>query len=232
MKSLKFLVLALVLPLLSNAQTGWDIGLLVGIANYQGDLAKSTLPSLDQSNLAIGLSVKNYITTTIAVEGNLNFAKIDGSDLNFPEDGFRRQRAVSFESSIAEFSVVGEWEPLGESRFLASTGNQVVISPYAFLGLGLSIVDPQVDYSEFNGDDSLLDLINSDIVAGESNFKMVIPIGIGLKIDISKEIQLGLEAGLRYPFTDYLDGISLAGNPDRNDLYIISGINIVYMMKK
>ncbi len=34
--------------------------------------------------------------------------------------------------------------------------------------------------------------------------------------------------GFRYPFTDYLDGISLAANPDKKDWYIVTGVTASY----
>ena len=232
MKPLKFFVFALLLPLFSNAQTGWDFGLLVGVSNYQGDLVKSTLPAFDQSSPAFSLAFKRYFNTSFALRGNVALAKIKGSDFNYPDDAYRSFRSVSFESNILEFSIMGEWEPFGEARFISNTGNNKVISPYFFAGLGASIVDPEVDFSKFNGGDDLRTLVEKDEAATEQSFKVVLPIGLGIKVDVTNQFQVGLEAGLRYPFTDHLDGISFSGNPNRNDLYLITGINLVYMMKK
>ena len=190
MKSLKFLVFALLMPILSNAQTGWDFGLSLGISNYQGDLMKSTLPTFDQSNFAAALSAKNYITPMLAVRGNLAFSQLSGSDFNYPDDGFRRTRAVSFEAALTEFSVVAEYEPLGEKRFLASTGNTKVISPYAFAGIGLVVVDTELDVSKFNGGDALSQLLNNDLIADQGTVHVVMPIGVGLKMDVSKKMQM------------------------------------------
>lgn len=232
MRHLKFLVVALLLPLFSNAQTGWDFGLLIGVSNYQGDLVKSTLPSFKQSDLAVSLAFKRYIDTRLAIRGNVAFGKISGSDMNYPDDVFRAKRGVSFESSILELAVMAEFEPLGEARFISNNGNNKVVSPYVFVGLGMSVVDPNVDLSNFKGGDELQALMAKDIAASSAGFKVVLPVGLGFKFDISNQLQIGLEAGIRYPFTDHLDGISFSGNPDKNDLYIISGLNLVYMMKK
>ena len=74
--------------------------------------------------------------------------------------------------------------------------------------------------------------MNNDLIADQGTIHVVMPIGVGLKMDVSKKMQIGLEAGLRMPFTDYLDGISQAGNPDGNDTYFMSGLSLIYMMKK
>ena len=139
---------------------------------------------------------------------------------------------MSFESNFIEVSMAAEFEPLGEDRYLSNAGNASTISPYLFLGVGVTFTQPTVDMSEFNGDEELLELINMDIQKSSSIVHLTIPMGFGLKLDVSEKVFLGMELGIRYPFSDYLDGISLAGNPDRNDLYMIGGFNVGYKLRK
>ena len=54
---------------------------------------------------------------------------------------------------------------------------------------------------------------------------------IGLKAGINDKWGVGLEFGLRKPFTDYLDGVSESGNPDKGDWFLIGGASLSYQLK-
>ena len=198
----------------------------------RGDLVRTTTPTLKETNLAVALAGRYYLTPIWSVRANAAYGKLSGDDANFRMDQFRNSRSVSFESNVIEVALIGEWEPFGEDRYLSNAGNAKVLSPYLFAGLGVSFTDPKVDISMFNGSDDLMELIEEDIQNSSSIVHLSIPMGFGVKADLSDEIFIGLELGLRYPFSDYLDGISLAGNPNGNDLYMIGGFNIGYKLRR
>lgn len=56
--------------------------------------------------------------------------------------------------------------------------------------------------------------------------------GAGLKYDLSRQLVIGIEVGLRPTFDDLLDGISQAGNPDKNDWFGFGGLTLHYRIGK
>jgi hypothetical protein len=50
--------------------------------------------------------------------------------------------------------------------------------------------------------------------------------GVGFKIDVSRKVALGLEAGTRLVFTDYIDGVSESANPKERDWYTFAGATL------
>ena len=56
------------------------------------------------------------------------------------------------------------------------------------------------------------------------------PLIAGVTFDISKYFLIGIEAGSRITFNDYLDGVSKNGNPKKNDLFIFAGVCFTYFV--
>ena len=215
------------LPLLLSAQPRFEAGAMVGLANYQGDLVQETVPLFKEGNLGGGIMGRYVFTYALAVRANLMLGKITGDDYNYDEE-FRRRRGAQFSSSIFELSVVGEWEPLGQWRYLSRGGGfKKLISPYVFAGLGFTFTNPKTDFSRADFDSAnLAAMIERDQNARYFKTRISTPIGIGVKFDLSEYWVAGVEFGMRYPFTDYLDGVSRSGNPGRKDWYQFSGITL------
>lgn len=223
MKYLKVLLGVLCFPLLVSAQPVLEGGVLIGIANYKGDLARTDGFQMAENNLAFGLNVRHYLDSTKAVRANLIYGKLSANDLEhaaFPERGY------SFETSLVELTVVGEWEPFGKRRLQSDENSSKLVSPYLFLGLGAVYMKPEANFGADAGENNIKD-INADY----ANVQLVIPVGVGLKVGINDTWGAGLEAGLRNPFTDYLDGISESGNPNKGDWYFFGGASLSYRLK-
>jgi|APTNR8051073442_1049403.scaffolds.fasta_scaffold00213_25 hypothetical protein len=215
------------LPLLLSAQPRFEAGAMLGLANYQGDLVEETVPLFKEGSLGGGIMGRYVFTYALAVRANLMLGKITGDDYNYDNE-FRRRRGAQFSSSIFELSVVGEWEPLGQWRYLSrGAGFKKLISPYVFAGLGFTFTNPKTDFSRADFDDvKLAAMIERDQNARYFKTRISTPIGFGVKFDLSEYWVAGVEFGMRYPFTDYLDGVSLSGNPDKKDWYQFSGITL------
>lgn len=219
----------------------WELGVLLGLANYQGDVVPPQAFTLQENNFAYGLFIRHNINSNLAARLNLLSANISGDEFNFDE---RKNRAFNFKSSILEISGQVEWDILGHKRYrkekveneemsMDSTQTRYkfkkTFSPYLFAGLGAVIFDPKTDFSR-NTIASLEDRIASDKSADFSQVQLTVPVGMGLKYDLSHRVQLGGEVGFRTAFTDYLDGISLSANPDKNDWYVIGGLTLAFKL--
>ncbi|MCP3931213.1 MAG: OmpA family protein [Bacteroidetes bacterium] len=232
-KTVLFLLLSL--PILLNAQKKWEMGVLLGGSGYLGDLSQPSHISLDFNEVhpSFNFFIRHHLTSKWALRGNLALGKISGNDLNYDYDELRMERGINFESSLSEFSVVVEYDFFGNKRYRKKRFFKT-FSPYAYLGLGLVDVEPFVDYNEGNMDNNpeLLANINKDKTANFTNANNVVPVGVGVKYDLWENFILGAELGLRWPFTDYLDGVSEAGDPEDKDKYLIGGLTISYKFGK
>lgn len=190
----------LLLSISSIAQ--FRIGVFGGIANYAGDL-------LDQpyvgklTKAAFGLTGTYELNDRIEVRASFIHGKIAGDD-QYNKKDYLKIRNLKFESNIDEFSVVGQLNLLSisEKRW----------TPYVFGGLGLFHFNPYTNDS--SGRVYLKPLsTEGQGIAGYSakpyNLTQAsIPLGAGIKFALNETIQIGLEAGVRKTFTDYLDDVS------------------------
>ncbi len=239
MKSLKLLLIAFLFPLVLSAQQ-WEGGIFLGGSNYEGDVVVPSLFELSETNFGYGLLIRYHMKPQWALRGNLFFGKMTGTDLNFTDPAWRQQRGFSFESSLTEISLKLEWSPLAKDHWLDlnhpdrynDEGKyKKTWTPYLFAGIGAAFVDPTPDFNENDGFNATkLSLINQDKNADISSIVPAIPLGAGFKFDLSPKTILGIEGGFRPPLTDYLDGISLAANPDKNDWYAFGGATITFRL--
>jgi hypothetical protein len=52
--------------------------------------------------------------------------------------------------------------------------------------------------------------------------------GVGIRVDITKKLVLGVEAGARPIFSDRLDGVRINGDPQNDDWYYFGGATVSF----
>ncbi len=201
----------------------WDAGIMVNAANYQGDLVKPAIFTLKETSIGAGLFLRRNVDTHWALRANVNYATITGSDANFFREAERRSRNFSFRSSLLELSAQIEASPLGALR---SDGTPRQAFPYFFAGMGFVHTNPTVNFNTgtTNADPSL---IAADRVEVQKN-AVTFPLGLGFRFELPKAGIFGIEIGFRPTQTDYLDGISRTGNPNKKDWYVLGGVHYAY----
>ncbi|MCB0548706.1 MAG: hypothetical protein KDD19_14090 [Phaeodactylibacter sp.] len=204
------------------AQPALEGGVFLGVSNYQGDFTLNTAPELSESNLAVGLAVRHPLTKTKALRANLTFGKLTGNDANF---AIREQRGASFQTTLIELSVMGEWEPFGQNRTDLTLDLGQRLSPYFFAGAGMAFISPKPVFGE--PDEAAAEDLNADY----SNVQLAVPLGLGLRAGINEKMSLSLELGMRKTLTDYLDGVSSAGKKDTDDWYLFGGAMFLYRIR-
>ena len=227
MNALRVAIIFILLPVFAAGQGKWELGVLGGGTNYQGDLVVTVEPLLTATKPAYGGFIRHSFDFRWSMRLNFLHGTLYGSDQSFMEK-YRNRRNFSFESVLLESSLILEWEPFGKKRIKGDWLFNRILSPYLFVGIGGLAVDSQTDYS-LATNDGILDLIRQDQGVQNPHFHPAIPIGFGLKYDISKKILIAVEVGSRATFTDYLDGISSTANPDKNDWYIFGGMTLSYL---
>jgi outer membrane protein OmpA-like peptidoglycan-associated protein/opacity protein-like surface antigen len=208
------------------AQPRAELNLLLGGSTYLGDLqTEDHLPAINQAGFAPGLRFGLPIHKNWQLRAGIQSANYEGTDA-LSDKAELRDRDFSFTGNTLETSLQLVWEPLAHRRYPDEGGYRNIVSPYLFAGAGLTVFEATTRYGEL-GVDGFPSRIQADIDAEESP-SWVLPVGLGLRFDLSKNISLGLEYGARRTFTDQLDGVSSAGRSDTNDWYSVGGLTIAY----
>lgn len=216
-KGILLLLLCSCFGLLSAQKS--ELGFQLGLSHYLGDLVPSSI-SFKNGNVAFGPFYRHHINEKWAIKGNLLFSKLKGNDADYDD---RASRGYSFESSLTEISILGEWNVLGQTRWNEDGTFKKNSSPYLFIGIGGAIGTPTTKG---------LPEGSPDLVADYGSFNLVIPVGLGYKIDLNERMNLGLQYSFRISMTDYLDGISESAGADKNDWYSILSLNFGYFLGK
>lgn len=219
MKNLRLLIIFIFITYSATAQQ-IHIGLFGGLAAYNGDLVDRIFPK-KVTNGAIGITVNYEIADQIMLRGGLTYSIVGGAD-RFSHDSGLVMRNLAFETTILEFSVVGEYYlfNLNERRY----------SPYIFAGLAAYHFNPYAFNAAVAGQKIYLKPLSTEGqgITGYPDRKpysltqMAIPFGGGLKFAINDNLRIGIETGLRKLFTDYLDDVS-TNYIDPNDLLAAKG---------
>jgi hypothetical protein len=212
------------------------IGISVNALNYYGDLSpKPGRFSTDISftRPAIGLVFSHRFGPRYSLTGTFMYGTLSGSDSKSADEGdtknalFRYQRNLSFRNRIKELSVVASMD-LFEN--MATYISRVRWTPYAFAGLAVFTNNPQGQVPQTGVDGQPLaeagtwvnlrplgtegqysKLDKSDANYGIKPYKKIqlaIPIGIGARFRLNEVMDLSVETGFRYTFTDYIDDVS------------------------
>lgn len=189
----------------TNAQYG-EVGVLMGVSNYLGDLVPPQEYFLGTS-FAMGATYQYNFTNRISVRGNLIWGQIRGDDKNSNYDSGRRQRNLNFHSHILEFSALAQVNilPFHPKREFKP------ITPYVFAGVAVFHFNPTTTYKSKQYYLQPLGTEGQGMDGYGEKYSLVeisIPAGIGVKFCLTKRINLSFEFGLRKTFTDYLDDVS------------------------
>lgn len=188
------------------------------MSHYTGDL--NGVPRLSHSNFAgTGIYRLNF-SEVISFKLALTAGSVSGDD-DRPIDVLGEERQHSFDHSFVEFSSVFEYHFLN----YRSSRHRNKWAPFVFLGFGMvNVRNTQPTYEDY------------------SKLQPVIPMGAGVKYELSKRFTLTGELGARKTFFDYLDGISdedvsfkssyQFGNPNDKDWYFFTGISLTYVLYK
>ena len=206
MKNLPWLILLLSLSLSLSAQRNADFGFFLGTSSYLGDINPGRL--MYSPMPATGLFYRYNLHPRQAIRSNLFFGLLRADDLDF-NNSFQQNRGASFSGQVLEWSAQFEF-----NFFQYSTqGKRWNNTPYIAAGAGLVF-------------------INSTVIT----YVPVLPVSIGFKIKLYKNLGLEAEYGFRKTFYDNFDGLNDFTDPadygwlHNNDWYSFTGISLTWKM--
>ena len=192
-----------------------ELGVAFGGSFYMGDL-NPKLPMV-MINPGGGVFYRLNFNQHVAARANIYYLKVEGNDAYV---GYNPDRNLSFFSDLYEFSVQTEVNFL---QYQAGDLN-TPYTPYLFAGLGGFTFHPQ----RLTPGGTIIDLTDGDQNSDkETDYSLVsfnFLFGMGLKFNISRYVSTGVEWGMRRTGTDYLDDVSIRGNPKNNDWYSFFGL--------
>ena len=237
MKPLLLFLIILLVPYMSQAQrwkkNRWEFVAGLGTTSFLGDLGgghgdaahflgikdldvKATRPLL---HIALRYKLEESVSNKLS----FSYGMLSGDDA-FSVSSGRKSRNLNFRSPVYEIADQFEYSFLKEkigSRYAISRGGiRNLINAYVFLGIGAFYFNPQ---SQYNGKWYDLQplgtegqgLTYTDQKTGQtvtnppkySRFAVCAPLGMGVKYSIGHDLSIGLEIGLRYTTTDYIDDV-------------------------
>jgi hypothetical protein len=184
-----------------------EFGIMIGGSNYIGELSRQKI-YFPETNFAFGIFTRYNKNTRWAFRASFTYGRIDGADENFNDSSYIRN--LSFRSEILEFNGLIEYN----LKRLTPGKNGRAWAPFVFAGIAVYRFNPKAEYN-----DEWVEL-QPLCTEGQGTTKynerekyaltqVSIPLGAGLKFQVSPKWTLGLEAGLRVTFTDYLDDVSM-----------------------
>ena len=226
------LLLILLLPAFSHAQRvrarwkayryEWSGG--IGASNFLGELGganqvgthgfkdfefKATRP-----NVCVGFRYK--LTPFFALHSHITVGGVSGDDA-LTEEYYRKNRNLNFRSTIYEINCNFEASLLAQKegglyklRGIRRSSTYEV-SAYAFAGIGLFHFNPK---GKLDGRWVALQPLGTEgqgISPARNKYSLTqicIPVGFGFRYFFNRHLGIGLEYGIRYTFTDYIDDVS------------------------
>ncbi len=228
MKKNLLLILVLILPMLSFAQrwkkARYEVVFGLGSTTFLGELGGANQIGthfakdleFSQSRPCGTLGLRYRLSEYFATRANLSYGRLKGDDKETAEI-YRNFRNLNFVSNVWELTVNFEGAFMKEQdgkkyRLRGVRGKRgYELYTYGFVGFGAFYFNPKGF-----GDGGLVALQplhteGQGLIATRKPYKRLqicLPLGIGFKYTIKKQWSIGLEFGVRYTFTDYIDDVS------------------------
>jgi Domain of unknown function (DUF6089) len=213
-----------------QAENRWEIGGGMGVVGYLGDLNQQDLLS-KEFNFSYHGFIRKYIGTgNFALRYNLQFGKLSGRDSHYPN---RASRNLSIDTRFFENALLIEWDyfDINPIYYRQYYGYQPVYTPFFFAGPAVVYTNPRPNFDlTYSPYAAVLEGIEHDRNARYAHWNLAFVFGGGMKFDLSPSVNLGLEASFRVATSDYIDGISRAGNSNRNDAYQLLSLTGTYRL--
>lgn len=218
MKRLLYITALLATTFSAEAQIN-EFGLIAGGANYVGDVGPTNY--IKPKDMALGVYYRWNRSPRHSWRAAFNYGRISSDDADSDVSG-RKVRGYQFKNTIKELSLGLEFNffdfNLHEEHFKWT--------PYIYTGLA---------YAWYN--ELYRDTAKNKGRDYDNGSSLAIPMTVGIKAHVARDWIIGLESGVRYSFTDNLDGSNPPdnkydavrfGNTNSNDWYVFTAFTVSY----
>ena len=195
-----------------------------------GSASTSTLMGLKditfsaiRPGITVGLRYKAY--PNVSVKGLLSSCYMVASD-----KGSRNEsRALEASAFVTDFAVTGEYHILkaSESQYYSIMSVRGGVRPYGGCSVGVyAYAGVGGAFFSTGGNTTLKE--NPRYIGG-SGFTAIVPIGLGVRVNLMPRITFNGELGARYTLTDKLDGYTSPYSKS-NDIYYTLSLGVSYKL--
>ena len=176
-----------------------EYGFSVGLGQYFGDLNPNSVKN--HTKFAASVFYLKQLNNYISLRASGHYSYLGYAD-KYSNNTFQHTRNLSFDTDVWEVSVSGNFNffkfypQLPEYRF----------TPYLSLGVGAINFNP---YANLGSNKVYLRQLETEGQTQEySPFALIIPMGMGIKYNISNHVNIFSEFIYRFTSTSYLDDVS------------------------
>ena len=202
----KLVLFFLLLSTLSYSQRSSEIGVFAGMSYYIGDL--NPYKHFDQPHFSGGILFRRNLNKRFTFRFSGTYGTVSGAD-SLSTNPNTVSRNLNFRSRIIEIGPIIE---LNFVKYAPGNTEKDPATMYLFTGFTFFHMNPQ---ATLNGEYYDLQILGTEGQGSSLNSKgqyklnqLSIPLGIGIKGNLTKRICVSLEYGIRKTFTDYIDDVS------------------------
>jgi opacity protein-like surface antigen len=203
----------------TSKHRSFEIGFGIGGMNYQGDIIPNKF-SMKNAKLGYTIFGRYNLSEKFALRLGYVGGSTGDDDSNYPSRG---TRGYAFAGKINEVHLVGEWSPTAATATRNEDGTYEIrkqFTPYVFAGFALGGSSAATKIKTATATDE----------TGAATTFWSVPLGVGFRYPISEKAKIGIELGMRYSGSDYLDGFSQRANPKNKDTYTFGAIKASFAL--
>lgn len=203
-----------------------EVGISLGTLIYQGDLSAGRYGYGRGMKPSLGLHYTRMLDNYFSVRGNLVLGRLTADESKQTKLDYKQYRNFYFSTPVTELSALLVWNPAGRSSFRK-------LNFYLMGGVGASFLNVKrnwsnIDTAYFGAKAQAITGLATDTIHRTPRLLPVLPVGAGLRYQLSPAWSLNAEFNYRFTPTDYLDGFSQSVNPKSKDKYYGLSIGISY----
>lgn len=175
--------------------------------------------NMEATNFAFSGGFKYRVTPEVTARVGLSWARLSASDEYSQDNQGRRARNLSVRTDVVEISPMVEFYiikdklPLNLSlgRRYRRHGQGASFSLYVATGFTMFYYNPQAQLGNTWHSLRPLSTEGQGIRPGTaqySEFSFALPVGLGFKLNLTRDWSIGIEGQARFTATDYLDDVS------------------------
>ncbi len=198
-----------------NFRSRSSFGIMAGGSYYIGDL--NPYFHFRRTKLAAGAIYRFSVNSRISLRSTFRYGSVEGYDSD-ADNEIQQMRNLSFQSEIFELTGGIEFHyknyKLGNPKYF--------FTPYLSIDLGVFQMNPMTNYQ---GELIELQPLGTEGQGSSLSEKdpyplvqFVVPLGVGMKLNLGERAAISLEYGIRKTFTDYLDDVGEGNYVSKTEL--------------